>query len=237
VRNTEPTGTNSISQILDCYEFFRDGSNELRETVLNLAKHHKQTERGKKTLYLAWEKPAGVFFVGSGSIRVFVAGHSGRNVTLYHVQPGELCPVNLRAVMNGGVSLASAEFSGDFSVAVIGFAGYKQLIKDYDRFRALVIESVTARFEDVIRQIADVTTRTVDYRISQFLVQATEGEGHGGLVMVTNDEIADEIGATRESVNRKLRALQRVGIVALGRGQIRLLQREKLQRTKSSSGK
>ena len=236
MRNTEVSNTNSIYQILDCYEFFRNGGDELRKTILDLAKHHKRQHARKKTLYRAWEKPDGVFFVGSGSIRVFVEGQSGRNITLYHVQPGELCPINLRAVMSGEVSLASAGFSDEFSVATVSLAGYKKLINRHHEFRAFIIESVTARFEDVIRQIADVTTRTVDYRISQFLVQATKGDDRRSWLKVTNDDIAIEIGASRESVNRKLRALQGVGIVELGRGQIRLLQREKLQRMKASSG-
>jgi len=233
VKNTEPTNTNSVSQILECYEFFRHGSEELRKTILDLAKHHKRQHPRKQTLYRAWENPEGVFFIGSGSIRVFVAGQSGRNVTLYHVQPGELCQINLRAVMSGGVSLANADFSGDFSAATVSLAGYRILIKQHQEFRAFIIESVTARFEDVIRQIADVTTRTLDYRLSQFLVQATEGEGRSNLIKATNDEIAVDIGASRESVNRKLRALKNVGIVELGRGQIRLLQPEKLRRMKS----
>lgn len=221
-----------LERVLDAYAFFRDGDDALRADVLRFAKPQKFRPASGRPLYSAGEDCRGLFLVGTGSLRVYVSGHSGRNVTLYHVKAGELCPVNLRSVMAQDALLANADAEGDFSAATLGLDGFSYLIDKHKDFRSFILETVTARFGDVIQQIADVTTRSVDYRIARFLEQAARNLPPHSTIFVTNDSIAADIGATREAVNRKLRALQDIGVVQLGRGRIKLIDVEKIIRIK-----
>jgi len=185
-----------------------------------------------QSVFSAGDDCSGLILVGGGSLRIYVTGHSGRIVTLYHVKPGELCPVNLRSVMAQDALLASADAEGDLHAATLGLDGFRYLVDNHRDFRSFILETVTARFGDVIRQIADVTTRSVDYRIARFLERSARDLPPHGTIFVTNDAIAADIGASREVVNRKLRALQSIGVVQLGRGRVKLLDLEKIIRIK-----
>jgi len=219
-------------RVLAAYAFFRDGDAGLREDILRLAEPVRSRPESGHPLYTAGDACRGLFLVGSGSLRIYVSGHSGRNVSLYHVKPGELCPVNLRSVLAEDALLASADAEGELTAATLGLDGLRYLVDRHKDFRSFILETITARFGDVIRQIADVTTRSVDYRIARFLEAAARDLPPHGTIFVTNDLIAADIGASREVVNRKLRALRDVGVVQLGRGRIKLLDLEKITRIK-----
>ncbi len=197
---------------------------------MSIAKMHK--DERKSRLFRAGEQNRQIYFIGVGAMRVYVTGHSGRNVTLYRVEPGELCPINLRAAMSESGVLASAEGVDGFMAATMGVDDFRKLIENDADFRTFVIESITSRFDDVIRQVAEITTRSVDYRIERYFETNIGRTDGAGVLHVTNEDIATEIGATREVVNRKLHVLERAGIVELGRGRVRILAPEKLQRIK-----
>lgn len=219
-----------IEHVFNKYSFFRNGSDELKDSVLSVAKIYQ--EKPKSRLFRTGEKESQLYFIGGGAIRVYVTGHSGRNVTLYSVSPGELCPINLRAAMSNEGALASAEGVDNLIAATIDVADVRTLIANDADFRTFVIESITSRFDDVIQQVAEITTRSVDYRIERFFETHIDKADGAGVLHVTNEYIATEIGATREVVNRKLRVLEQAGIVELGRGRIRILAGDKLLRLK-----
>jgi len=219
-----------IEHIFNKYSFYRDGSKRLKDSVKTVAK--KYQEKHESRLFRAGEQERQVYFIGDGAIRVYITGQSGRNVTLYRVNPGELCPINLRAAMSKEGALASAEGVDDLIAATMGVANFRTLVADDAGFRTFVIESITSRFDDIIQQVAEITTRSVDYRIERYF-ETNIGKADGaGVLHVTNADIATEIGATREVINRKLHVLEQAGIVELGRGRIRILAADKLMRIK-----
>ena len=219
-----------IEHIFNKYLFYRDGSERLRQSVLKAAKHYQADQN--RQLFRVGEDKQRVYFVGNGAIRVFVTGHSGRNVTLYRVGPGQLCPINLRAALSQEGVLASADSLDGLEAATISISDFRSLVANHADFRTFVIESITSRFDDVITQVAEITTRSVDYRIERYFEKHLAFADGAGFLHVTNEDIATEIGATREVVNRKLRVLEQAGIVELGRGRIHIIAADKFSRIK-----
>jgi len=216
--------------VFNKYSFYRDGSERLRDSVMSVAKMHQ--DKHKSRLFSAGEQERQVYFIGDGAMHVYVTGYSGRNVTLYRVERGELCPINLRAAMSKEGALANAEGVDGFIAATMGVADFKALVANHADFRTFVFESITSRFEDVIQQVAEITTRSVDYRIERYFETHLGKTDGAGVLHVTNEDIATEIGATREVVNRKLKVLEQAGIVELGRGRIRSRAADKRRRIK-----
>ena len=52
---------------------------------------------------------------------------------------------------------------------------------------------------------------------------------HGAQLAIGQEELADILGATRQSINQELKVLEKTGAIALGRGKISLILAEKLQ--------
>ena len=71
--------------------------------------------------------------------------------------------------------------------------------------------------------------KKLDSRLAALLLE--EGELSGREVLsLTHEQLANHLGSVREVVTRMLRYFQKEGLVELGRGSIRLLDKEKLHR-------
>jgi len=213
-------------QVFDNYAFFRDGGKKLQEDFIGCAKRH-QYPKGA-TIFRVGDTVKHIYFVGAGALDVYVSGYTGRNVSLYMVGPGELCPINLQSVLAASVALANAKTRHGYDGAMVSAADFHRILTQHPDFRNFVIRCLAEKFQSIVRQIGEVTTRSVDARIEQFFVDHLDEYDEPGILLATNEQIGLAIGASREVVNRKLRALQDAGLVELGRGRIRVLEPERL---------
>jgi len=224
-----------MERLLRQFPFFRNGPGELQEALLRHARPLADGRGGN--LYVSGQRCDDVYLIGNGSARVYVTGDSGRGVLLYHISPGELCPINLQAVISRGVLLADASASNDCEIACIP---RKTIIKLAARFRELrdfIAEMTMSRFADIVRQIIYLTTRSVDYRIAEFLLREPGDEADAkSVILITQNQVALEIGSAREVVSRKLHDLQKIGAIELGRGRIHVRDRELLRKIFSPTG-
>ena len=148
---------------------------------------------------------------------------------LYNVRAGEIYPINMRMVVAGTVALAHADASADLVAVLLNRAGVRDLSGRFSEFHQFVQQLVADRFEAIILRISDITTRSVDHRLVDLLLEEFENsEFERPTVEMTNDDLALAIGTAREVVNRKLRDFERVGALKLGRGHIWLEDREAL---------
>ena len=69
----------------------------------------------------------------------------------------------------------------------------------------------------------------VPVRVARMLDRQRQGAG-GAVLRLSQTDLADMLGTTRQSLNLELQRLQRAGIVALGRGRIEVLDGAALKR-------
>ena len=217
-------------RILTEYAFYRDGSPELRAGLLEHVRPFNEEDLRAGHLFQVGDRRDSICLVGAGSIRVYVSGSSGRGVLLYNVRAGEICPINMRMVLAGTVALANAGVSTDLDGVVLNRAGVRDLSGRFSEFHQFVQQSVADRFQEVIVRISDITTRSVDHRLIELLLEEFEhSDSARPTVEMTNDELALAIGSVREVVNRKLHEFERLGALKLGRGRIWLENDEALR--------
>jgi CRP/FNR family transcriptional regulator len=216
-------------RVLGEYSFYRDGSPELRSGVLEHVRLFDPKDLRDGHLFRVGDRCDAIFLVGSGKIRVYASGSSGRGVLLYNVRAGEICPINMRMVVAGTVALAHADASADLVAVLLNRAGVRDLSARFSEFHKFVQQSVADRFEEIILRISDITTRSVDHRLVDLLLEEFENSRfERPTVEMTNDDLALAIGTAREVVNRKLHDFERVGALKLGRGRIWLEDRDAL---------
>jgi CRP/FNR family transcriptional regulator len=217
-------------RILREYSFYREGSPELRKGLLDHARLFDNKDLRGGHLFRVGDRRDSICLVGRGNIRVYVSGMSGRGVLLYNVRAGEICPINMRMVVARSVALAHADVSSDFVAVVLSRTGVRDLSARFEEFHEFVQQSVADRFEEIIMRISDITTRSVDHRLIDLLLEEFDRAGiDHPMVEMTNDELALAIGTAREVVNRKLHDFERQGALKLGRGRIWLEDRTALQ--------
>ena len=221
---------NNADRILGEYSFYRDGSPELRDELLKHVRLFNKQDLRDGHLFRVGDRRESICLVGSGNIRVYVSGMSGRGVLLYNVRAGEICPINMRMVLARTVALANAGASADLVAVVLDRTALRDLSARFSEFRRFVEQSVADRFEEIIVRISDITTRSVDHRLIDLLLEEFDSsKSRRPTIEMTNDDLALAIGTAREVVNRKLRDFERIGALKLGRGRIWLEDRAALQ--------
>lgn len=229
--NKDTAGTEiwyaTIRQILSNYSFYSDASDALRDELVQSANLVKPANG--QTLIEAGRPCGDVLLVGNGDVRVFIAGESGREVTLYHVRVGETCPVNLSAAMLGVRAFAHAMAVNDLEALTFPADVFRALGDVHGELRDYLFTATVSRFGEVIALIREITTRRVDHRLADYLLRRfDQSENDPPTVNATQQAIALELGTAREVVSRRLQELETLGAVRLGRGMIVLSNRPAL---------
>jgi CRP/FNR family transcriptional regulator, anaerobic regulatory protein len=169
--------------------------------------------------------------VGEGSLRVYKESETGRQITLYHVQGGEACLVNMLSVFLERPAAANAVVEAEVTAVVLPAGPVRSLVRRSDALRNFVFESMAQRVIEVMALTEEVAFRRMDQRLAEHLLGRFGGPGGPRPELaVTHEEIAGELGTAREVVSRLLKELERTGAVGLARGRIQLRETEVLRR-------
>lgn len=213
--------------VLDRYEFFPLLTEEQQQALLADATEH---ELAKDTFLLETGRNCDdVLFVGRGNVRVFVTGENGRDVTLYYIEPGGSCPINMSSALFRQPAAANAITTDNVLAITLPGRSFRELVSDSHSLRDFALVALAGRFEEMISRIREIKTRPVDERLAEFLLTAFEDMGVDQPdIAMTQQEIAMAIGSVREVVSRRLRELDRRGVISVSQGKIRLIDHRRL---------
>jgi CRP/FNR family transcriptional regulator, anaerobic regulatory protein len=154
----------------------------------------------------------------SGSVRVYKMSEEGREITLYRVEEGQTCIITTSCVANGRPFPAFAVAETAVEAWGLPAGSFRALLDESEPWRAYVFDQMLGRLEHVIELVESVAFARVDERLLAYVTEA----GVGSLER-THEEIASDLGTSREVVSRLLKDLERKGRVKLGRGRITVL--------------
>jgi CRP/FNR family cyclic AMP-dependent transcriptional regulator len=166
---------------------------------------------------------ASLFILLSGRLKVF--GRDGRDrEVVYNLieQPeliGELC-------LDGGPRSASVMALETSRCIVVERADLQHFLADYPAIAELLVMKLIGRVRHATQQIKSLALDSVYERVIALLQGLAEVEGEQRVipVMLTQQEIALRVGATREMVNQVMRQLRAGGYVRKNpRGLLELL--------------
>ena len=152
----------------------------------------------------------------AGSIRVAKVGE-GRELHLYRVTPGESCVLTSSCLVGGRDYPATGVVESDVRLVVLPKAVFDELLASHPPFRQYVFGLFAERLTDLMALVEAVAFHKLDRRVAATLL------GHGRVVEMTHQQLADSVGSVREIVTRVLRSFVDQGLVKLGRGSIEVL--------------
>ena len=92
----------------------------------------------------------------------------------------------------------------------------------YQSWKNFVMTSFEARIMELIHTVDDIAFRRMDERLLNYLNKKAEISGSHTL-LITHQEIANDLNASREAVSRLLKQLESDHLVKLGRNKIELV--------------
>jgi CRP/FNR family transcriptional regulator, anaerobic regulatory protein len=162
----------------------------------------------------------------SGVVRVYKIGETGREITLYRFGNGESCILTANAILSQENFPAIATVEKEAEAVMIPAEVFRDWVRRYDLWREFVFDLLSARLSSVMAVVEEVAFRRMDERLATFLSQRL---GQSDLIRITHQEIAAELGSSREVISRILEDFSALGMISVSRGTITLLDWEALQ--------
>jgi len=160
--------------------------------------------------------------VVSGSIKVIRTEEDGREILLYYLTPGESCISSILSGLTQDTSKVKVVVEEDAEILMISLQQAKDWLKKYPEWTDFIFGLYQRRFEDLLEVVNAVAFQKVDTRILHLLNQKSQLYKSKEL-NVTHQQLADELGITRESVSRVLKQIETDGKIQLFRNKITLL--------------
>lgn len=174
------------------------------------------------------------YIVRHGHARAISEHGDGRSLTLAHFGPGDI--FGELAMFDDEKRSATVETIDQLdAIAVLG-PDMRRLLREHSDISVKLVISLGRRLRAANERIARQSFQTVQSRVagvlSQLVIQSqTEGAGDADIVVnVTQADIAQLAGSSRESASRFLAVLERAGIVTQGRGRVTVHDPTALQR-------
>ncbi|MBI3209941.1 MAG: Crp/Fnr family transcriptional regulator [Candidatus Solibacter usitatus] len=171
-------------------------------------------------LFSAGSVADSVFFLISGLVKISRKGPDEKEVLLRVVKPGEVFGDD--AFLISAPRASSAEVLLEASVAIVPKELFERFCIQQPQVYRLLSHVLAQREQDLEFKIEMLLMRDVEQRILLCLADLAEALGgseeNGGYeVQLSQSEVANMIGATRETTSTTLNALERRGLLRLGR--------------------
>jgi CRP/FNR family transcriptional regulator len=204
-------------ELLNTFPIFKEGDKNLVDTILSASTY--QSFFSHTQLYLEGDRCPGIAFVLSGEIRVYKIGETGREITLYEIYPGETCILNAACILSHRNYPANAVGLIDGTMLYLPKTDFNRLLANHEVMRTFIFSLFSQRFGEIIELIEEVTFGKMDARLEDYLIEKAENDE----LNTTHQNIANDLGTSREVVSRLLKDIEHKGRIALSRNHIRLL--------------
>ena len=151
----------------------------------------------------------------------------GREVTLYRLFSDDVAILTVSCALQSVTFEVFVDAEEDTEVLQLDAAGFRSLSAANIYVKCFGYERASARLSEMLWTLQQILFLSADKRLAIFLLQESEKRKSGKLSL-THEQIARYMGSAREVVSRLLKYFAQEGMVELGRGSLRLLDRERL---------
>jgi len=152
-----------------------------------------------------------------GSIRISIPSASGKEIVLAILQPGEI--FGEIALLDGKERTADAKAMTDCQLAVLERSDVLALLERHPTAWLRVVEVLCERLRRTDQHISELALLQLPVRLAKTLLrlaEATPGASPRGVeIQLSQRELGNFVGASRESVNKCLGDWQRAGILRI----------------------
>lgn len=159
----------------------------------------------------------GVPLLVKGSLRMFRISDKGREVTLYRINEGEMCLLAAVCAMGDMQYDFSIEAEGDSTLLIISSDIFRQLFGRSEVFRTYVFNALAQKLIMSMETIEMLLFLSIEERILEYLKQKADSQG---VVKVTHENMAIDLGSSREVITRQLKKMAEKHLLRQERGKI-----------------
>ena len=166
-----------------------------------------------------------LYVILSGSVRVFIGGEDGREAVLNHQSAGDY--FGDLALIDKQPRVASVMTTEASRFMIISREDFMACLSKNPEIAINLIKPMTSRMRMLARNVSNLALLDVYGRVARVLLEEAEEQDDGEMVTekLTQQEIADMVGASRAIVSRILKDLKAGGYISVVKKRITIHQK------------
>ena len=200
-----PTSLSIKSSVFRQHPIFRDLAPEALDQLCRYAKH---TALKRGATIFAMDDPGNRFYaVISGTVKISITSPEGRDKILNLIGPGEL--FGEMAVLDGGPRSADATANTDCEIFAIDRRDFLPFVLSQPTLGMKIIVLLSKRVRWLSDRAEQLNRRDLPGRLANTLLGLTETcrfDAESRTIAITQQEVSEMVGMSRESVNKQLGA-------------------------------
>ena len=218
------------TEIVKNLDLFKNADQETIETIGKLLKLRSYPKGSN--VFLEDKKAFGICFLITGSVKLTKSDSFGKELILKLVSEGSV--FGEVVLFNGGNYPATALTLQDSKIAILYNEDLEKQIRVNPQLALNLIKILSLRLRKAQEKIKELALMDTKRRLYNLLIRwSSEGRMFNGKIVIENNltqqEIADLIGTTRETVTRTLKELKDSDVLKLEKGKILILNLDRLK--------
>lgn len=166
-----------------------------------------------------------LYIVLGGRVKVYASDDNGREVVMTELGPGEYLG---ELSLDGAPRSLSVKTLEPSTCCVVQGAELRAFIAEYPDFAMHLTHKLMRMVRRLTEQVKGLALQDVYGRVARLLMELSDAQGDARVLRVrlTQQQIADRVGASREMVNRIMKELSAGGYVTQGRERQLVIQRK-----------
>lgn len=180
-------------------------------------------------IFSAGSDGSSMMAIAKGSVRISALAPTARDVVLADLQAGDV--FGEISLLDGGARSADALAQTNCTLVVLERRALLQLLGKTPEALIRLMELLCQRIRLSDERMMELAFLPLPVRMARALLRASEGKAAAAAsrkLSLTQTEIANTIGSSRENVNRALRKWQGLGLIDLRDGWLIILDRDGL---------
>jgi CRP/FNR family transcriptional regulator/CRP/FNR family cyclic AMP-dependent transcriptional regulator len=200
-----------------------------------LSRLKRRTYRNGEIIFHKDDSGSTMYIIAEGSVKISVPSELGNEIILSILGAGE--SFGELSLFDNKPRSATVTCAGPTEVFVLYRDDFIDYINKHPRLAINIIESLSDRLRRTDNLVEDVVFLDIPARLAKKLLELSRSHGRknpdGSIeieLRLTQLDIANMLGTTRESVNRQLVAFQERGFITIDRQRITLLKPQELEK-------
>jgi CRP/FNR family transcriptional regulator len=183
--------------------------------------------RAGEIVFLEQDPCAGLYLIELGTVKISRFSTEGREYILHLLHRGDT--FNDVAALDGGPNPATATAYTTATLWRVDRVDLQAVASRYPALAWALIEDLARRARQLVDIVQDLSMRNVRGRLARLLLEQAQNQGEAEVNrLLTQEEMASQLGTVREMVGRILRGLAADGIIEFNRHRIIILDPDRL---------
>ncbi|WP_090123798.1 Crp/Fnr family transcriptional regulator [Lutibacter oricola] len=155
----------------------------------------------------------------SGAVKIIREDKNGDEIALYFLERGDTCAISFINCINRSKSMFRGLTEKDTEGVFIPVEKVDEWLIKYETWRHFIIDSYHMRLIEMVESIDSLAFMKLDDRLLKYLTDKVKIMQSNTLI-ITHQEIADDINTSRVVVSRLLKQLENEGKIQIRRNRI-----------------